>query len=173
MSCMAEGSLVRQDGVRAEGRAVAADLDSLREECRALVRKRAVMAAAVSFVPIPGVDFITDVAVLVNLLPEINARFGLSEAQVERLSPARKAIAYRLMVTAGGALARKLTTTQLLSTVLRRAGIRLGFMEASRLVPLIGQGVAAIVAYIALTQLAYRHIDECRALALEVRNATA
>lgn len=170
---MPEGSLIRHGGARTDGRAVAADLDDLRDACRSLVRKRAVMAAAVSFVPIPGVDLITDVAVLVNLLPEINSRFGLTEAQVERLSPARKAIAYRLMVTAGGALARKLTTTQLLTTVLRRAGIRLGFMEASRLVPLIGQGVAAVIAYIALTQLAYRHIDECRALALEVHRATA
>jgi uncharacterized protein (DUF697 family) len=167
---MARSELIPRDAV-AETRRVAASLAALRGECRALVRRRAVMAAAVSFVPIPGVDFITDVAVLVNLLPEINARFGLSETQVARLSPARKALAYRLMVSAGGALARKLTATTLIATVLRRAGLRLGFMEASRLVPLVGQGVAAVVAYLALTQLAYKHIDECLALARELRAA--
>lgn len=145
------------------------DLDALRGECRARVRRRALMASAVCLVPIPGVDLITDVAVLVNLLPEINARFGLTEAQVEHLSPARKALAYRLMVTAGGALARKLTTTALLTTVLRRAGMRLGFMEASRLLPIVGQGVAAVVAYLALTSLANKHIDECLNLARELR----
>jgi hypothetical protein len=144
------------------------DLDALRRECQALVRRRALLAASVSFVPIPGVDFITDVAVLVNLLPEINARFGLGEAQVERLSPTRKAIAYRLMVSAGGLLARKITTTTLLTTVLRRAGLRLGVMEATRFVPLVGQGVAAIIAYLALTHLARQHIDECAALAREI-----
>jgi uncharacterized protein (DUF697 family) len=168
---MASRSLARRVDAYQRTRALAPDLDALRAECRSLVRRRAVMAAAVSFVPIPGVDFITDVAVLVNLLPEINARFGLTEAQVERLSPARKAIAYRLMVTAGGALARKITTTQLLGTVLRRAGLRLGVMEVTRLMPIIGQGVAAVIAYIALTHLANKHIDECAVLALEVHDA--
>lgn len=163
--------LPRRDGPADTPRAMEPDFDALRTECRSLVRRRALLAASVSFVPIPGVDFITDVAVLVKLLPEINARFGLGDAQVERLSPARKAIAYRLMVSAGGLLARKITTTTLLTTVLRRAGLRLGVMEVSRFVPVVGQGVAAIVAYLALTHLANRHIDECAALAREMRTA--
>lgn len=169
---MARNLLLPRRDERAEpSPALDPDLDTVRRECRSLVRRRALLAASVSFVPIPGVDFITDVAVLVNLLPEINARFGLGEAQVERLSPSRKAIAYRLMVSAGGLLARKLTTTTLLTTVLRRAGLRLGVMEVTRFVPLVGQGVAAIVAYLALTHLAHKHIDECAALAREMRQA--
>ncbi len=167
---MAETLLLprRANGAK-EPNALDPDIEAIRRACRSMVRRRALLAASVSFVPIPGVDFITDVAVLVNLLPEINARFGLSEAQVERLSPARKAIAYRLMVTAGGLLARKITTTTLLTTVLRRAGVRLGVMEVTRFVPLVGQGVAAIVAYIALTHLAHKHIDECASLSRELR----
>lgn len=66
------------------------------------------MAASVSFLPLPGVDFITDVAVLVQLLPEINARFGITEAQVERLSPQGRILAYRLMVGPGAMLASRL-----------------------------------------------------------------
>lgn len=145
-----------------------ADLDSIRRECQALVRRRALLAASVSFVPLPGVDFITDVAVLLNLLPEINARFGLTEGQVERLSPARKAVAYQLMVGAGGLLARRITATRLLGTVLRRVGPRLGVMEATRLVPLVGQGIAAVIAYVALNHLAGKHIDQCAELARQV-----
>lgn len=161
--------LPRRSQHTGEGVAPDAELDAVRRDCRSLVRRRALMAASVSFVPIPGVDLITDVAVLVNLLPEINRRFGLGPAQIERLAPARKAIAYRLMVSAGGLLARKITTTTLLATVLRRAGLRLGIMEATRFVPLVGQGVAAIIAYLALTHLANKHIDECLALAREMR----
>lgn len=152
-----------------DDRADEADLDSIRRECRAMVRRRALLAASVSFVPLPGVDFITDVAVLVNLLPEINARFGLTEGQVERLSPARKAIAYQLMVCAGGLLARRITATRLIGTVLRRVGPRLGVMEATRLVPLVGQGIAAVIAYVALNHLAGKHIDQCAELARQVR----
>jgi hypothetical protein len=38
--------------------------------CRKRVRQRAMLAAGVAMVPIPGVDWITDVGVLVKLLPE-------------------------------------------------------------------------------------------------------
>jgi hypothetical protein len=34
-------------------------------------------------------------------------------------------------------------------------------MEATRLVPLVGQAIAAGIAYLALTRLADRHIDDC------------
>ena len=108
-------------------------------------------------------------AVLVKLLPQINARFGLAEAQVEHLSPQRKVLAYRLMVSAGGMLARRVTTTLLVTGVLRRAGTRLGAMEATRLVPLIGQGVAAAIAFYALTRIAGRHIDQCAEIARQLR----
>ena len=47
-------------------------------QCRRLVTKRALVAAGVAVVPIPGIDWLTDVAVLVKLLPEISRAFGLT-----------------------------------------------------------------------------------------------
>jgi uncharacterized protein (DUF697 family) len=146
------------------------DLDQVRRECRALVKRRAALAASVSFIPLPGVDLITDVAVLLKLLPEINTRFGLDDAQIKTLSPARKALAYQLMVGTGGFLAKRITASQMLSMTVQRIGVRLSVMEATRFVPIVGQAAAAGIAFFALNHLANKHIDECAALARQVRD---
>jgi hypothetical protein len=118
-----------------------------------------------SFVPLPGIDLITDVAVLLALLAEINRRFGLAEGQIESLSPSRKALAYRLTTVAGGFVSTRLATSQLFLTLLRRAGPRLGIMEATRFAPIVGQAVAAGIAYVTLTRIARRHIEQCAEIA--------
>ena len=53
-------------------------VQAVARQCRRLVTKRALMAAGVAMVPIPGLDWVTDVGVLVKLLPEINEAFGLT-----------------------------------------------------------------------------------------------
>jgi len=140
-------------------------LAELRRQCLAMTRRRAGLSALASFVPLPGIDLITDVAVLLALLAEINRRFGLTEAQIESLSPSRKALAYKLTTAAGGFVATRLATSQLFLTVLRRAGLRLGIMEATRFAPVIGQAIAAVIAYLTLSRIARRHIEQCAGIA--------
>lgn len=65
-------------------------IDTVAKECRRLVSRRALFAAGVAVVPIPGLDWATNVGVLVKLLPDINRKFGLSAEQVERLAPDRR-----------------------------------------------------------------------------------
>jgi uncharacterized protein (DUF697 family) len=140
-------------------------LAELRRQCMAMTRRRAGLSAMASFVPLPGIDLITDVAVLLTLLAEINRRFGLAEAQIASLSPSRKALAYKLTTAAGGFVATRLATSQVFLTLLRRAGPRLGIMEATRFAPIVGQAVAAGIAYVTLTRIARRHIEQCAEIA--------
>ena len=65
----------------------------------------AIVAAGVAMVPVPGLDWLTDVGVLVRLLPQISAEFGLSPAQIERLAPERRIVVALLLALAGGLLA--------------------------------------------------------------------
>ena len=51
---------------------------------RKLLHKRAVIAAAASAVPVPGLDWAVDAAMLSRLIPEINREFGLSPQQLDR-----------------------------------------------------------------------------------------
>jgi hypothetical protein len=140
-------------------------LADLRRQCVAMARRRAGLSALASFVPLPGIDLITDVAVLMALLADISHRFGLTEAQIEALSPSRKALAYKLTTAAGGFLATRMATSRIFMTVLQRAGFRLGIMEATRFAPIIGQAIAAAIAYFTLTRIARRHIEECAEIA--------
>lgn len=155
-------------GTLAFGTAPGADafpsVDALRRECRALARKRALLAAASSLVPLPGVDLLTDVALLTRVIERINAHFGLDEAQVGRLTAAHQAAIYRLMAATGGTLAARLTRPGLIVVILRAIGIRLTAMEAVRFVPVAGQIIAAGIGYWSFNTLAQRHIRHCEAL---------
>jgi uncharacterized protein (DUF697 family) len=151
-----------ESGISFAGRESLADV---RRVCLAMTRRRAGLSAMASFVPLPGIDLITDVAVLLALLGEINRHFGLTEAQIDALSPSRKAMAYKLTTAAGGFVATRLATSQVFLTLLRRAGPRLGIMEATRFAPIIGQAIAAAIAYFTLTRIAQRHIDQCAEIA--------
>ena len=66
------------------------EIDAVVRYCRRLVSRRALMAAGVAVVPLPGIDWVTDVAVLMKLIPDINHAFGLTPEQIERLAPDRQ-----------------------------------------------------------------------------------
>lgn len=144
------------------------DVEAVRAECRRIVRRRAALSALSSFIPIPGIDLITDTAVLVNLIPEINVRFGLAETTIGPMSHARKVLAYRLLAAAGSMFASRAVTAGVVIGTLKLAGLRLTVMEATRLVPVAGQIVAAVIGYLTLTHIAGRHIDQCAELALTI-----
>ncbi|MFY7855339.1 MAG: hypothetical protein ACOVQT_04305, partial [Rubrivivax sp.] len=77
------------------------DLSAVTRRCRQLVRRRALLAAGVATVPVPGLDWVTDVGILVRVLPQINEAFGLSEAQIARLAPDRRLVVYKAISAAG------------------------------------------------------------------------
>lgn len=148
---------------------------ALRRECRAMARRRALLGAVTSLIPVPGVDLATDLALMTRIIHRINEHFGLSEAQIGRLSTERQAMLCRLLAGAGGTLAVRLTTPQMLVRIVRLAGVRLTAMEAVRLVPLAGQIVAAGIGYWSVNTVAMRHIAQCERIVaeLEGRKGTA
>ena len=69
-------------------------IEDTRERCRRLVRRRAVISAGVSAVPIPGVDVLSDITLFKKLVDDVNEAFGLTPEQINRLQPGHKLIAY-------------------------------------------------------------------------------
>ena len=94
-------------------------IEAVAEECRRLVSRRALIAAGVAVVPIPGIDWATNVGVLVKLLPDINRKFGLSAEQVERLAPDRRVVVFKAITAGGTLLVGRIVTRELVMAMLR------------------------------------------------------
>lgn len=139
--------------------------EAIARQCRRLVTQRALLAAGVAMVPVPGLDWLTDVGVLVKLLPEINRAFGLSPEQIERLAPDRRLVVYKAISTGGGLLVGKLVTRELVIQVLKIVGVRLTTQQAAKYVPIAGQAMSALLTYGALRYVCEQHIRQCQAVA--------
>lgn len=133
-----------------------------------MARRRALLGAVTSLIPVPGIDLATDLALLTRVIERINRHFGLDEAQIGQYSRQRQALVYRLLASAGGTLAARLTTPQLIVRIVRLTGIRLTAMEAVRLVPVAGQIVAAGIGYWSVNTVAMRHIAHCERIVAEL-----
>lgn len=136
--------------------------------CRRLVTKRALMAAGVAMVPVPGLDWLTDIGVLMRLLPEISAAFGLTPEQVERLAPHRRVVVYKALSAAGSVVAGKLVTRELVMQLIKLVGVRLTTQQAAKYVPLAGQAISAALTYSALRYVCQQHIAQCEAVARQL-----
>jgi len=138
-----------------------AEIDAAVRHCRRLVNRRAAVAAGVSVVPIPGVDWVTDVAVLVKLLPEINRVFGLTPEQVERLAPDRRLVVYKAISAGSGMVVGRLVTRELVMKLLRLVGVRLTTQQAAKYVPIAGSAVSALLTFSSLKYVCEQHIQQC------------
>ena len=145
------------------------DIEATARACRRRVRKRAMMAAGIAMLPVPGLDWATDVGMLVKLLPEINAAFGLTPQQIERLAPERKLAVYKAISAAGGVLAGKVVTQKMVLALLKLVGVRLTTQQAAKFVPLAGQAVSAALTFSALQYVCEQHIRQCMAVARQLQ----
>ena len=119
-------------------------LQGIARRCRKQVVKRALFAAGVAMVPVPGLDWVTDVGLLMKLLPQISAEFGLTPAQIERLAPERQLVVYKAISAGGGLLVGKIVTRDLVFKLVQMVGMRLSAQQAAKYVPLAGQAVSAV-----------------------------
>lgn len=162
---------MRRNPVRNEARQdtpAAPGIEAIAASCRRLVNKRALFAAGVAMVPVPGLDWVTDVGVLVKLLPDINRAFGLSPEQIERLAPERRLVVYKAISTGGGLLVGRLVTRELVLGLLKMVGVRLTAQQAAKYVPLAGQAVSAALTFSALKYVCDQHIQQCEAVARQL-----
>ena len=136
-------------------------LAAVAQRCRRLVSQRALLAAGVATLPVPGLDWATDIGILVKLLPRINEAFGLTPDQIERLAPERRIVVYKAISAGGGMVIGKLVTRELVLTLLKVVGVRLTTQQAAKYVPLAGQAVSAALTYSALRYVCEQHIRQC------------
>jgi len=144
-------------------------IDAVARQCRRLVTQRALLAAGVAVLPVPGLDWLTDVGLLVKLLPQISEAFGLSQEQVQRLAPERRVVVYKALSAAGGLVVGRLVTRDVVLLLLKKMGVRLSTQQVAKYVPVAGQAVSAALTFSALKYVCEQHIRQCVAVAREVQ----
>jgi uncharacterized protein (DUF697 family) len=145
------------------------DLQAIARRCRQRVARRALLAAGVAALPVPGLDWLTDIGLLVRLLPEISAAFGLSQGQIERLAPDRRIVVYKAISAGGGLLVGKVITRELVLRMVQLVGVRLSTQQAAKFVPIAGQAVSALLTYSAMRYVCEQHIRQCMAVARQLQ----
>ena len=140
-------------------------LDAAARRARRLLHKRALVAAAAGVVPVPGLDWAVDAALLSRLLPRINAEFGLTPEQLDRLDPSKREQVQKAVGLVGSVLIGKFITRDLVLKLTSAMGVRMTTKQAAKYVPLAGQAIAATLGYATLRYLGEQHIRDCMQVA--------
>ena len=149
----------------------AADIETAKKRCRAMVNRRALASAGASMVPIPGLDLAADIGLLLELIPQINREFGLTSEQIESLNPRKRIVVYQAVVALGGAMIGRIITRDLVLQALKAVGVRITTRQAAKYVPIAGQALAAALGFAAMRFVGLAHIEDCVRVARQVIEA--
>jgi len=126
-----------------------------------LLHKRALLAGAASAIPVPGLDWAVDAAMLSKLIPEINKEFGLTPQQLDSLNPKKREQVQKAVTMVGSVLIGKVISRELVIKAATTIGMRLTTKQLAKYVPFAGQIVAATVGYAAIRYLGEEHMKDC------------
>jgi len=138
-----------------------ADLTSAVQRSKRMLNRRALMSGAAGAIPLPGLDWVVDAALLNNLIPKINAEFGLAEHQIAALDPSRRERTQQAVALVGTMLIGKFVTKDLLLRAAKAVGVRLTAQQAVKFLPLAGQALSALISYSAIRYLGEQHLRDC------------
>jgi hypothetical protein len=138
-----------------------ATLEQVRAECRKLVTSRAMLAGAASAVPGAVVGVTADVGLLLQMLPQINRKFGLDPEQIDELDEQSRQQVFLLAGSAGNAIIGKVITEKLIVSILTKVGVRVGVKSVAGWVPIIGSGIAATVGFAMMKSVGNAHVEDC------------
>lgn len=128
---------------------------------RKLLKNRALVAAVAGAVPLPGLDWAAQAALLSRVIPKINAEFGLTPQQLDELSPEKRASVQNAVTVVGSALIGKFITREMVLRLAKLVGLRMSTAQAAKYVPLAGQAASAALNYATLKLLGEQHLREC------------
>lgn len=142
-----------------------AQITAAAQRARKLLHRRALVGAVASSLPVPGLDWAVDAALLARLIPRLSAEFGLSAEQLDALEPSRRESVQKAVAMVGSVLIGKLVTREMIIRLVQKVGTRMAAKQVSKFVPILGQVTAAALGYAALRYLGEQHIRDCMRVA--------
>ena len=144
------------------------EIEEIRKDCQRMVVKRALVSGAANLVPVPGADIAVDIGLMMELLPAINRRFGLSPEQIDQLDPQSRMLVYNLVVKLGSETAGKVITKKIVINVLKKVGVKVTAKQVAKYIPLVGQAAAFTISAAAIKYVCDAHINECYSLSQKI-----
>ncbi len=144
------------------------ELNRIYNEAKSMVTKRATMSGLTAAIPIPGVDVAADVSIMLELLPAINRKFGLSNEQIDQLDQNVKQQLLVIITSVGTEIGKqligKVIGKEVVAVLLKKVATRVATKQVTKFIPIIGQAVAASVSFGAMKYLGNSHVEECYAV---------
>ena len=144
------------------------ELNQARDDCYALVRKRATVSAATSAIPVVGLDVAADVGILLKLVPAINERFGLSKQQIATYDTETQQVIARGSSSSGLSMVGTEVTKTLITYALRKIAARAVRKQVLKFVPFFGWVANAAIGFRSMKFVGNTHVDDCYATAKRV-----
>ena len=145
------------------------DLDQVKKECIAIVKRRAKVSAGVAIIPVPFFDVAVDAGMLTMLLPDISERFGLLENRRAAVDLESRAIHWSALKDRTIDFAALMATRGIVKKTVQGFGGRIAAKQVTKFIPLGGQLVAGTMGYMIFKKIATDHIDECYKLAKDIQ----
>ena len=147
------------------------ELNSVRDECYNLVKQRAKISAGTSAIPALAFDVAADVAILLELVPAVNKRFGLSKEQIAGYdAPLRQLIASNRSGGGFSMVGTEVTKTLILYA-LKKIATRAAVKQVLKFVPFLGWAANAFIGFRAMKFVGDTHVDDCYAVAAKMITA--
>lgn len=145
------------------------NLEQIRAECLELVQKRAYVSAGVAVIPVPFLDVVVDVGILSQLIPEINARFGLAPEQISVFDLETKQIHWQELRKRGFEFSGLVVARTAVKNSIHNFASKMITKQVSKYIPLGGQLVAASLGYFIMKKVAETHVEDCYKLAKSIQ----
>ena len=145
------------------------DLEQVKKECIAMVKRRARISAGVAIVPVPFFDVAVDASMLTMLLPEISERFGLLKDRQGAVDLESREVHWKELKNRTIDFAGLMATRGIVKKTVQGFGGRIAAKQVTKFIPLGGQLVAGTMGYMIFKKIATDHINECYNLAKDIQ----
>ena len=145
------------------------NLEQVKKECLAMVKRRARVSAGVAIVPVPFFDVAVDASMLTMLLPEISERFGLLKDRQGAVDLESREVHWKELKNRTVDFAGLMATRGIVKKTVQGFGGRIAAKQVTKFIPLGGQLVAGTMGYMIFKKIATDHINECYNLAKDIQ----
>ena len=145
------------------------NLEQVKKECLAMVKRRARVSAGVAIVPVPFFDVAVDASMLTMLLPEISERFGLLKDRQGAIDLESREVHWKELKNRTVDFAGLMATRGIVKKTVQGFGGRIAAKQVTKFIPLGGQLVAGTMGYMIFKKIATDHINECYNLAKDIQ----